>query len=111
MGFTLYKHLEKFNENNKCFQDKKKSLEELKNDKNINDFIKDIINRFNNYYECENQIDLNFKEYGIENSNDHLKFMEENDEEILDYNVYIETSKVTIPDTETAKHLIDKFEQ
>ena len=37
--------------------------------------------------------------------------IEENDEGFLDYSVYIETSKVRIPDTETDKNLIDQFEQ
>ena len=64
-----------------------------------------------NYYECDIKMNLNFEEYGSEKPNDNSMFIEENNEGYLDYSAYIETYKITIPDTETDKNLIDKFEQ
>ena len=110
-NLPVYKHLEQFNENNKSFPDKKQTIEDLKNDVNIIDFFKEIINQFINYYECDVKINLNFKQYGSEKPNDNSMSIEENNEGYLDYSAYIETSKITIPDTETDKNLIDQFEQ
>ena len=110
-NLPVYKHLEQFNENNKSFPDKKQTIEDLKNDANIFDFFKEIINQFIKYYECDIKMNLNFEEYVLENPNDISMLIEENDEGFLDFSVYIETSKVRIPDTETDKNLIDQFEQ
>ncbi len=110
-NLPVYKHLEQFNENNKSFPDKKQTIEDLKNNVNIIDFFKEIINQFINNYECDVKTNLNFKEYGSEKPNDNSMFIEENNEGYLDYSAYIETSKITIPDTETDKNLIDQFEQ
>ena len=56
---SVAKHLEQFNENNKSIHKIMKiSLDEIKKDDNIDDFIKQIFIEFNEFYKCNNQIIL-----------------------------------------------------
>jgi len=108
----VYKHLELFKEDNRVLsEDKKRKIDDIQKDLNMADFIKDIIFQFDKFYKGDGQLELNYLEYGSEKPNDNLMFIDENNEVFLDYSTYIETSKITIPDTETDKNVLNKFEQ
>ena len=108
----VYKHLELFKEDNReLSEDKKRKIDDIQKDLNMADFIKDIIFQFDKFYKGDGQLELNYLEYGSEKPNDNLMFIDENNEVFLDYSTYIETSKITIPDTETDKNVLNKFEQ
>ena len=99
-----------FNKNNKAVNKTiTYSLKEIKENEKINDFIKEIIIQFNTIYKCNGEIKLDYNEYYSLKQKDNSLFNE--DEIELDFSVYMERNKITIPDTETDLRLLNLFNQ
>ena len=108
---SILEHLKQFTKNNKVKQVIKFiNLDDIKNDNKLDNFLKDIFIMFNNFYECKNQIRLDYSVLGYEQSNYDSYFIGKS-KFILDFNLCLETSKVNISDTETDKNILNLFNQ
>ena len=108
-NLSVLEHLKQFNENNKpikLFENVK--LDDIKNNSDLHDFIKEVFIQFSKYYQCET-IKMNYNEIGLEKSKENIDQIDD-DQLIFDYRICLEKKKNKIPDTETDKNLFYMFD-
>ena len=99
---SVLEHLKEFNKNNKAIlKVHDENLENILKNKNLSNFIKDIFIQFNKYYECNGIMKFDYSVLGdSEKLIEDLYFIEKGCF-LFDYEVYLEKTKITIPDTGT----------
>ena len=101
-NLSVLEHLKEFNKNNKAIlKVHDENLDNILKNKNLSNFIKDIFIQFNKYYECNGIMKFDYSVLGdSEKSIEDLYFIEKGCF-LFDYEVYLEKTKITIPDTGT----------
>ena len=99
---SVLEHLKEFNKNNKAIlKVHDENLDNILKNKNLSNFIKDIFIQFNKYYECNGIMKFDYSVLGdSEKLIEDLYFIEKGCF-LFDYEVYLEKTKITIPDTGT----------
>ena len=101
-NLSVLEHLKEFNKNNKAIlKVHDENLDNILKNKNLSNFIKDIFIQFNKYYECNGIMKFDYSVLGdSEKLIEDLYFIEKGCF-LFDYEVYLEKTKITIPDTGT----------
>ena len=108
---SVCEHLKQFNmKNKKINKAYEVDIDDVKQNEDFNDFIKEIFIKINKYYKLDNQITFNFKEVGSEKSKDNISFAK-SDKLLFDFSVCLTNRRVTIPDTETDSRLLRYFRE
>ena len=101
-NLSVLEHLKEFNKNNKAIlKVHDENLDNILKNKNLSNFIKEIFIQFNKYYECNGFMKFDYSVLSdSEKLIEDLYFIEKGCF-LFDYEVYLEKTKITIPDTGT----------
>ena len=85
------------------------SLKDIKSNKKINNFLKEIIVQFNEFYECNGKIKLDFGHFCSRKAKNN-SLLDENEIE-FDFSVYVERNRINIPYSDIDIRLLNLFNQ
>ena len=109
-NLSVLEHLKEFNKNNmKINKIEFVKIEDIKNNKDLNDFIKEVFFQFFKLYKT-NVIKVNYNKMGSEKSNDDLISLDDK-QLLIDYNTCLERNIIREPDTETDKRFLYLFKK
>ena len=108
---SIEEHLQKFNQNNQEIKEKDKLIiiENLKNDLDTCDFIKNILQEINVCLECNGVLKFDLSFYSSYRQKEYKKEINEPGTLLFDYSEYKENTIVIRPDTEFDQSLAYKF--
>lgn len=109
-NISVLEHLKLFNDKNKKEKDNIEhySLDFIKNNKDLNDFIKEVMILFSNFFDIE-EVKIDYSRTGSEKSRDNLD-INDDDGISIDYGTSLRRDIIKKPDTETDKRYLYLFD-
>ena len=109
-NLSVLEHLKEFNKNNiKIKRIEFVKIEDIKNNKDLNDFIKEVFLQFFKLYKT-NEIQINYNKMCSEKHKDDLINLD-GEQLLIDYNTCLERNIIKEPDTETDKRFLYLFKR
>ena len=108
-NLSVLEHLKQFNENNiKINKMEFVKIEDIKKNKDLNDFIKEVFIQFSKFYKV-NEIKINYNKMGSEKSKSDLINLDDK-QFLIDYTSILKRNVIRQPDTETDKRFLYLFD-
>ena len=105
---SVLEHLKQFNQNNKLInKNEYYSINDIKENKVFNDFIKEVFILFGQSYKID-KIKINYNKMGSEKSKDNLSDLD-GDRILVDYRTVLTQNIIRKPDTKTDRRYLYLF--